>query len=71
MKRYSLFTHDDGDGFPYTDEEITKEGEWVKYNEAHELLNKIESEVVGHFDAGNISESALEDLMELLTKDNK
>jgi len=53
MNRYRLFTQDDGDGFPYTDEEITKDGEYVKYDEAQELLKEAYESIVKsciHFD---------------------
>ncbi len=46
MKRYRVFVTDDGDGFPYKDEEIRTDGEYVKHDEAHALLKEAYEAIV-------------------------
>lgn len=45
IKRYQLFTQDDGDGFPYTDEEEMFNGDWVKYTDHKSVVDKMQAEI--------------------------
>jgi hypothetical protein len=55
MKRYKLFTHDDGDGFPYTDEELKTDGEWVKYTD-HKAVVEIYKDKISSLEENRLAQ---------------